>query len=290
MVKKFFKWTGILIASLLVILLLFFAFVYVRTEARANKIYNVTIQQLTIPNDSASYALGEHIAYIRGCNECHANGGVAFLDEKNPIGLLYAANLTNGKGGIHYTDKDWIRALRHGVGRDGKSLWFMPAQHTSAALSNRDLGALISYLKQWQPVDTEHPKKAFKPLGRILTCLNKFPMFPAEFINHDASYPDEVKPEASVAYGVYLAVGCQGCHGENLKGSPPRKPGEPPIPDISSTGNPGKWTSEQFITALHTGNTPDGRLLSDFMPWRSVGKAHTEEELRAIFLYLKQTK
>jgi len=290
MLKKIFKWTGIVIGSLILILLVFYAVVYFKTEARANKIYTVNIQALTIPTDSASYALGAHVAAIKGCNDCHANGGLPFFDDKNPVALLHTANLTTGKGGINYTDQDWIRALRHGVGKDGKSLWFMPSQHTSASLSNTELGALIFYLKKLPPVDNVHPQKAFKPLGRLLTYLGKFPMFTAEAIDHTATFPNEVKPEVTAAYGKYLAVGCQGCHGLNFKGGPAHGPDEPPIPDLTSTGNVGKWTSDQFITALHTGKKPDGKLLSDFMPWKTLGKAHNEDELKAVYLYLHDLK
>ena len=290
MLKKILKWTGILIGSLLVLLLIFYGVVYFKTEARANKIYQVKVQQLTIPSDSASLALGDHIAGVRGCKDCHANGGIAFLNESNPIGLLYAANLTSGKGGIHYTDEDYIRALRHGVGKDGKSLWFMPVQHTTAAMSNKDLGALICWLKKMEPVNVVHPQKEMKPLGRLLTFLDKFPMFPAEMINHNASYPEEVMPAVTAAYGNYLAIGCKGCHGEHLEGGPPNAPGEPPIPNLTTAAHLGKWSSDQFVTTIKTGKTPEGRLLSDYMPWKMMGKAMNEDELKAIYLYLHQLK
>jgi len=290
MIKKILKWTGIMIASIVGLLLIFYAIVYFKTESRANKKYTVSVQQLTIPTDSASYALGDHVAGIRGCKDCHANGGTPFLDKKNPLGILYTANLTKGQGGINYTDGDWIRTLRHGVGKDGKSVWFMPSQHTSAGLSNRELGALICYLKQLPPVNSTHPKKQMKPLGRLLTFFGQFPMFTAEQVDHNASYPQEVKPEATAAYGKYLVVGCQGCHGPLYKGGPSHGEGEPPIPDISSTGNVGKWTVEGFINTLHTGKTPEGRQLSSFMPWKGIGEAHNETELKALYLYLHATK
>jgi mono/diheme cytochrome c family protein len=290
MLKKILKWTGIVIGSLLVLVLIFYTVVYFKTESRVNKIYTVNIQPLTILTDSASLALGAHISAIKGCNDCHANGGIPFFDDKNPVVLLHTANLTTGKGGINYTDQDWIRALRHGVGKDGKSLWFMPSQHTSANLSNKELGALIGYLKQLPPVDNVHPEKHLKPLGRLLTFFGKFPLFTAEAIDHNALFVDDIKPEVTAAYGKYLAVGCQGCHGISYKGGPGHGPDEPPIPDLTSTSNVGKWTSDQFVTVLHTGKKPDGKVLSDFMPWKTLGKAHTEDELKALYLYLHNLK
>ena len=290
MLKKILKWTGITIGCLVILVLLFSATVYFKTESRANKTYTFKVQKLTIPTDSANYKLGAHVAAVRGCNDCHAGGGKAFFDDKNPIALLYSANLTNGKGGINYTDEDWLRALRHGIGKDGKTLWFMPVQHTSGNLSNKELAALISYLKQQPAVDIIHPKKSFNPLGRMLTFLDKFPMFTAEIIDHNASFPDEIKPEISKAYGQYMATVCTGCHGANLKGGPGHSPGEPLVPDISSTGNIKNWTSDQFITVLHTGKTPDGRMLTEFMPWNTLGKAQNDDELKAVYLYLHDFK
>ncbi|MEO6548685.1 MAG: c-type cytochrome [Ferruginibacter sp.] len=290
MFKKILKWTLRIIGSFLLLAILFYTLVYFKTEARANKVYTVNIQKLVILTDSASLKLGAHVAGVRGCNDCHANGGVPFFDDKNPLALLHTSNLTTGKGGINYTDTDWIRAFRHGLGKDGKSLWFMPVQHTSAGLSNKELGALIGYLKQLPPVNNVHPKKEMKPLGRLLTFLGKFDMFPAEILNHNAIFADEVKPEITAAYGKYLAISCQGCHGNNFRGGPGHGPGEPDIANLTQTGHLGHWGSDQFITAMQTGKTPEGKLLSDYMPWKSLGKAHNKEELQAIFLYLKEMK
>src|ERR1700730_8031902 len=34
----------------------------------------------------------------------------------------------------------------------------------------------------------------------------------------------------------------------------------------------GTWTSEQIVTALQTGNRPDGRMLAPIMPWRAFAE------------------
>src|SRR5262245_39451500 len=48
----------------------------------------------------------------------------------------------------------------------------------------------------------------------------------------------------------------------------------------------GAWTDEQIATAIRTGNRPDGRMLSEMMPWKNL--AHlTEEDALAIAAYLK---
>ena len=250
--------------------------------------YAVTVQKLVIPSDSASLVAGRHIAENRGCIGCHGEnlaGGRAFLDEASPVGNLYAANITSGKGGISYTDEDWIKVLRHGLDKENKSAWFMPSQDLYQ-ISNQEMGQLIAFVKQYPPVDNIVPVKKVKPLGRVLTFLHKFPLLPAEMIDHNAVFKDKIEPSITAAYGSYLATTCRGCHGNNMKGGPPHAPNDPVIPDISSTGHPAKWQPQGFITAIRTGKTPEGKQLSDAMPWRYL--TFTDDELKAILLYLQQ--
>jgi cytochrome c553 len=290
MLKKALKWAAIIVISLLVIVAAFYLLVYFKTQSRINKVYSVTLQKLTIPHDSAAYAAGRHVAINRGCLGCHGedlSGGRAFLDDKSPVGALYAANITAGKGGISFTDADWIRALRHGLGKDNKSLWFMPS-HEVCHISNQEMAELISYLKQQPAVDKTVPAKSIKPLGRILTYFDQFPLFPAEMIDHNAVYKDTVQVAVTAEYGAYLATTCQGCHGKSMKGGPAHGENEPPIPDISTTGHPGKWKEDEFMLALRTGVTPEGKQLSIYMPWREL--KYTDVELKSIYLYLQQLK
>lgn len=286
MLKKIIKWTGIALGSIAILLIAFYGVVYFQTQSRINKVYDVKLQTLTIPTDSASYVLGKHVAEIRGCTGCHganlANGEV-FFDANSPLGILAAANITSGKGGINYTDQDWIRALRHGLGKDNKSLWFMPS-HEICHISNQEMAALIGFLEKQAPVDKEVSIKELKPLGRLLTFLGEFPLLPAEKIDHNATYKEEVKLAINADYGKYLAIACTGCHGEKLKGAEAHSPEQPPIPDISSTGKIGKWTSEEFVNLFHSGKTPEGRELSKYMPVKDF--KYSDDELKAIYLFL----
>ncbi len=290
MLKKTLKWTGIIVGSLALLLIIFYGIVYVKTEAGIHKTYDVKLQTLTIPNDSASYAAGRHVAEIRGCLGCHGADlatGEVFADANSPIGILHASNITSGKGGIQYTDQDWIRALRHGVGKDGKPLWFMPS-HEICGLSNQDMAVLISYLKKQPPVDKTTPQKSLKPLGRVLTFMDEFPLLSAEKIDHNATYVDDVTPTVTADYGKYLAVTCTGCHMPTFKGGPSHSPEQPPIPDISSTGQLGKWSQAGFVSLFHTGKTPEGRVLSKYMPIKDF--TYSDNELKAIYLYLHEVK
>lgn len=64
-----------------------------------------------------------------------------------------ASNLTRGKGGLsEYTNQDWVRALKQGLGKDQKTLIGMPSQEFSN-LTEKDLAALIAYCQNQPPVD-----------------------------------------------------------------------------------------------------------------------------------------
>jgi mono/diheme cytochrome c family protein len=289
--KKILKWTGIVLGSLVALLLIVYGYMYYRTDSRFNKAYEVSVQPITIPTDSASLVLGLHIANIKGCGDCHGPdlGGKVVVDDPG-LGYLPAPNLTTGKGGLlsrhkTYTDEDYIRAIKHGIGKDNKTLKLMPAYEYNP-LSQKDLGALVAYLKSVKPVDREMAPIALKPVAYVLTHLNKLPLVAAEKVDHSAQSREVVQPEVTVAYGKYVAVSCTGCHRDNFRGGDGLIPGSPAIPDITAAGNVGKWTEEQFINTMRTGVRPDGRKMNpQFMPW-PMAKEYTDTEIKSLYLYL----
>ena len=57
--------------------------------------------------------------------------------------------------------------------------------------------------------------------------------------------------------------------------------------DWSPGGDLAGWTSDQFINTIRTGFTPDKRPLSpELMPWKDY-RLSTDDELKAVFLYLQ---
>ncbi|MBT1700489.1 cytochrome c [Fulvivirgaceae bacterium PWU4] len=289
MLKKILKVVGIILGVLVLLVAGFYTKVYFSVKERMNKVYAVTPQEITVDaTDSVLIATGQRYVRSKGCKDCHGDdlGGKVFIDDP-ALGLLIARNLTKGEGGLpdDYDTRDWVLALKHGIRRDGKPLLFMPS-HEYAQLTEWDMKALIAYCSQLPKIDRELPQSDVGPLGKILTDLGKLPLLPAEMIDHNKTLVKEIKAEATAAYGKYLATACQGCHRENMKGGEPVAPGFPPVADISASGNPGKWTAEQFMETLRTGKTPEGKTLKqEEMPW-SMTKAYTDVELRALHLYL----
>lgn len=51
----------------------------------------------------------------------------------------------------------------------------------------------------------------------------------------------------------------------------------------------GSWTREQIVTALQTGQRPDGRLLAPIMPWHALAQL-TDEDVTSIAVFLQSLK
>jgi mono/diheme cytochrome c family protein len=204
--------------------------------------------------------------------------------------VIYAPNLTPGAGGVgsRFTDQEWIKALRHGIGGDGRGLVGMPARIWSQ-LSDEDLAAIIAYLKTLPPVDNEIPERTLGPLGRLLAALGKFPPTEAAELDHESIRPGPIESGVTAAYGEYLTrSSCSACHGEDLSGGLVRGlQGDLEMVINLTPGGPlANWSEEEFIQTLRTGETPNRRRLSETMPWAYVGKM-TDEELQAVWLYLQ---
>ncbi len=290
MIRKILKWIGIVLGGLIGLLIVAFVVLVIVGGAQANKTYDVPAETIPIPTEAEAIERGEHVALIHYCQQCHLDNLGGELSFAIP-GLLSipTPNLTSGAGGVgsFYTDADWERAIRHGVGHDGRALWVMPSENFSH-LSDEDMGALIAYLKSVPPVDNELPDRKIEPMGRVMVTLGMVPPVAADRIDHMATSTAVIEPAISVEYGAYLArTMCTECHGANLNGVPFGPPGqEVPSPNLTPGGELATWTEEQFIATLRTGITPDGHQLNEEMPWPYFGQM-TDDEMQALWLYLQ---
>jgi len=294
MIRKILKWIGIVLGSLLGLVVLAAVILYVAGGVIWNQTYenyNFSVEAVPIPSGEAAISSGRHIATIHYCAFCHGENlaGKVLLDEP-ALAVVYAPNLTSGAGGVGTTNtnEDWVRAIRHGVGHDGRGLIGMPAR-IWYYLSDEDLGALVAYLKSIPPVDNELPGRQIGPLGRLMVAFGQFPPTAAAVIDHHAPRPAAPEPGITVAYGEYLVRStCSACHGVQLNGGYVR--GNGGAMEIALNLTPGgelsHWTEDEFLAVLRSGVTPGGRKLSETMPWRYVGQM-TDEELQAVWLYLK---
>lgn len=281
------KWLGYIVGAVVVIILLAAAGVFGVTSSRMAKSYSPTVTPVPIPSDSASLARGRHIVEsVAKCRVCHGDDYAGKLVFDAPVfARLTSSNLTAGKHGIaaEYTDTDWVRAIRYGVGRDGKSLLFMPSE-AFTYFSDADLGRIIAYLKTLPAVDMPIEKeKSVGPIARIAYLSGGFPLIPASLVPENLERP-ELSEAPTAEYGEFLARtgGCLGCHGQKLEGG---EVDRVKTPNLTQGGELGKWTETQFATAIRTGVRPDGRVLSAVMPWPYM-KGLTDTEVTALWAYL----
>ncbi|MCE9646481.1 MAG: cytochrome c [Chloroflexi bacterium] len=290
--KKVFKWISVVVGSLLGLLLVTGFVLFLMGNARLNKTYDFSPSNIVIPTDDASIEFGRHRAQTL-CEGCHGAdlSGIENWFSGGPLGTIDSANLTSGEGGVGQeftSDEDYVRAIRHGIDPEGKPL-FMVAVVSTSNLSDKDLGAIIAYIKTVPPVDHKTHGQNFTPLAKILYVLGVLPQMPVEVVNHEIHV---TAPEAGVSaeYGEYMVNtnDCHLCHGPQMNGGPFPDPTKTKIsPNLTPGGELAGWSEEDFINTIRTGVTPGGHELDpEFMPWESY-RNFNDDELKAIWVYLR---
>lgn len=271
--KIFFKWTGIVLLSLLGLTLLAGLILYLIGVNDLTKEYpNITVELVNIPADAKAIAHGKHLSIIWGCTKCHNEDLSGVLITNDPItgaipifGSIPAPNLTSGNGGVgqSYTDIDWARAIRYGVKPNGQSEIFMYV----STMSDQDLGDLIAYLKQIPPVDNDLPAISYGPIVPVFSAIGIFPPA-AELIDHNAPRLADPVPGETAEYGRYLSAICAECHG----------------PGIANAMKNKNWKQDDFIRTFNSGVLPDGKQLGPTMSSETFGEMN-DMELSALWFY-----
>lgn len=290
--RKWIRRAAIGLGALAGLALVGVAGVYVASEVRLRRTYEVAARPLAFRSDSATVARGRHVATAIGkCVDCHAGdlGGKTFIDDP-ALGTIQAPNLTPGRGGVSdWSDADLERAIRHGVTPEGRGLLAMPSLEFYH-LSDADLAALVAYLRTLPPVDREIPGSRLAAVGRTLFATGALPLMAAEGIDHAAPRPPAPAPGVTREYGEYLAMvgGCTGCHRADLAGGliPGTPPDWPPASNLTPAGL-GRWSEADFFRAMRGGKRPDGTAIrTPYMPWPLAGQM-TDDEMRALWMYLQ---
>ena len=260
------------------------------SEVRLARRFEVEPVRLEVARDPATLARGRHLVeVVTQCTTCHGDdlAGKELADDFW-IGRLWGPNLTRGRGGLgDLGDADLVRAIRHGVKRDGTSVALMPAQHLRH-LTDRDLAAIVAFLRALEPVDREVPPARMGPLTRVVVALGLAPeLLPAGLV---AAEPLPTR-DAAADRGAYLVetAGCRVCHNPELTGGlhALSLPGEPEPPDLTPAGRLKDWSAGDFVRALRTGRTREGRALdATYMPWPAYSRM-SDAELLAIWRYLE---
>jgi mono/diheme cytochrome c family protein len=275
-----------------------------------------------IPRTPERLARGKYLVEgIAQCFHCHSEvdnkhrgglpipgekgGGHVFPTEEALLPAPYRAVAPNISpdpeyGAGKWKDSDFVRALRRGIGHDGRVLFpLMPYQYFRN-LSDEDLASIIVYIRSIPPVHIERPKTVLpEQLKQVLQ-----PLPPVEH----AAEPDRAD---RVKYGEYLVtVGhCDGCH-------TPIDEKMNPLPGMAFAGGQlliGRWGPDiskiQTVASLNLTPDPSGlsymdermfietirtgrvkaRLLSNIMPWGYIRNLN-DVDLKAVFAYLRTLK
>jgi cytochrome c1 len=288
--RKFLKIVQRSLVGLIALVLVTLAVVWGLSERRMSKVYSIDVASPTVPTDAQAIERGEHIATIRGCKDCHGHdlAGATMIDDVL-VARLSGANLTPGGPVAQMSDADLVRAIRHGVGANGRPLLFMPAQEF-ISLSEQDMSDLLAYVRSVPAVTSTPPANRIGPLGRLLFIAGQIPLLPAEIVDHASKPAPDSTVGPTVAYGSYLSSSCKGCHGDGFSGG--RIPGTPPDwpPAANLTPDPtglAEWSEADFRKALREGIARDGRALNTkYMPVAAT-KHLSDDEVSALYAFLR---
>ena len=274
-----------------------------RTRALTNRTFEPTPRRLE---------RGRYIATAQtGCLYCHTlhdwaapgtpmvagmEGGGEVLPYADLPGRIVAPNLTPDPetGAGRWTDDQLARAIREGVGHDGRALFpIMPYMHYHN-MSDEDLASVVVYLRSLPPVHNRLPATEI--------------IFPVKYLIRTAPQPvtapvPDVSSADQLKYGTHLAdqAGCIDCHTPQVRGE--NVPGMDFAGGFSFTGPWGNVASANitpdpsgipyydealFLNVMRTGQVR-ARKLSPVMPVM-VYKNLTDEDLKAIFAFLRTTK
>jgi mono/diheme cytochrome c family protein len=289
---KLLRWVGIVISAFFGILLFAALVLYALGQARLNKVYDVSVRQISIPDDDETLLEGKRIFQYRGCEACHGENleGKVYMD--NPaLGQVITPNLTTGQGGIGAlrTDEDLIRAITHGIRPDGTPLLFMPSTEFYY-MSDKDLGMVLAYIRNVPLVDNDPPNSKLSFTGFVVMNITRDITFlPAEIIPHNETPPPAPEPGITSDYGGYLAISCMVCHGLTYSGGEiPGFPTEWPAAPNLTSGKGSRlstWGEEGFIEIMRTGEKHGRTINPNYMPWKSY-RHMTDDELRAVYVFL----
>jgi mono/diheme cytochrome c family protein len=278
--SKVLRWAGYGLVSLIGLVLVAAGVVWLLGGQKLTANGAAKPEHLVTPT-SAQLADAPRQLRILGCLNCHGEGLRGDLFFKEPhVATIYAPNLTLVAASA--TDEQLARAIRQGIGTDGRALAIMPSS-TYARLDDSEVAALIAAIRALPKVDKATPKRQVGILGRIGLLTGKFHTQPEVLSDFAAKMPLDAGPK--FARGRHLVgSNCAECHGPDLKGAEV----EPGViaPDLSVAG---AYELAGFTKLLRTGVPAGGRKLKLMDDVAKKDLSHyTDEEIAAMHAYLTE--
>lgn len=223
---------------------------------------------------------GERLTAVLGCKGCHGEQ-LSGEDWGDPgFSVMRTANLTISAQ--RYSAAGLKSMIVSGKRPGGRELWDMPS-YLFANLPDRDLDAIVAYLKTLKPVGKAAPEPVFLAPARKEMAEGTYRSAAAEVRASAAKLGPDAGPQFARGRMIVRAT-CAECHRIDLDGSP-SYPGEPPKPDLRIVAAYGK---ADFLKFLVTGKAQGNREL-EMMSNVARGRfAHmTDPEREAVHAYLE---
>jgi mono/diheme cytochrome c family protein len=269
------------------------------------------------PSTPEAVARGKYLAeHVTLCRSCHSQSdsrmpgqpvvaGREFagrdfyeIHDAGFPGRIRAPNLTSDPttGIGRFTDGELLRAMREGIGRDGRALFMMPWQKFAEALSDDDALAIIAYLRTLPPIVNDPGRTEIDfPLSML-----------ARAEPHPLERPAPPMPSNPLERGRRLITlgNCDGCHSTHDKmhnpiaghylagGDPFDMPGvikayAPNLTSDPATGL-GAYSDDDLLRVIDEGKNRTGRLLY-FMPFTEL-RGMTDDDKRALISALREVR
>jgi mono/diheme cytochrome c family protein len=254
---------------------------------------------------------GEYLARAGDCVACHtAKGGKPFaggLPMETPIGTLYSTNITPDKTGLgDYSFEDFDQAVRHGVAKNGSTLYPAMPYPSYARVSESDMQALYAYfMKGVEPVAQANKDSDIPwPLSMRWPLAGWRWMFAPKVEDYQA----QAGADPVISRGAYLVEGlghCGACHTPRaltmqekslsasdgsafLSGSAPLEGWIAKSLRGDHKDGLGSWSEEQLVQFLKTGRSDRSAVfggMSDVVVHSM--QYMSQDDLTAIARYLK---
>ncbi len=276
--KRVLRWAGYALAAILLVLLLFAAWVWFASSRVIGATHEARPERLTAAS-AAQRADAERQARILGCVSCHGEGlrGRMMFDA-GPFARVWAPNLAALAPRI--SDQQLAQGIRQGIGHDGRALFVMPSPMYSR-LSDQEVSALIGWIRSLPAEGEATPPIQWGPIGRVVMALGKLQPVMARMDEFRTRQPFDTGPAQAAGRRIAANV-CSECHGADLSGGEPA----PDIlaPDLSLVG---AYDAAQFTRLMRTGRPPNGR---DLGLMREIAEKDTrlmtDEEIAQLYAYL----
>lgn len=275
---KALRWLGYVAGILLVLFLLAAAWLWFASNQKLNAAVAARPEPLVQPTPAAMADI-ERRARTLGCVSCHGEGlgGQVFMDD-GKVARIHATNLT--QVAAHASDQQIARAIRQGIGTDGRALLVMPSE-AYQHLTDEEVSALVAFIRGLPRAGQASPPRRIGPLGRFAIATGRFPTTPALVAEY------RKRPAADLgqahAFGRHLArTTCAGCHGSDLGGR--KVSPEINAPDLTIAG---AYDLPAFTRLLREGVAPGGKHVKVMRRVaRDDSRFYTDEEIAALHGYL----